>query len=720
MLRLPFRSHPTVVGTLRLGRALPTGRALPVFPALPALPVALAFLVALALTGPAAALATPSGIAIRIGTPSVSGPPSVAVDGSGTAYIAYANRSDAGGGSDFVQYCVLAAGARRCAHAAALALAAPATGIDGVDVLVDGGTVVILADVYGGTGSPQAADVEPEQEWQSTDGGATFTIVNGGRSVTEGNLSADTAPLGAVIVPGTDVLGYGWYSAAGDHTVGAVPTFNAFALTSPPECSLATCPAGFALLQASAAIDPIGGLGGVLASQQGTDPGVLAVFNTLFTTGPLACGSGIGTGYAYASGAQSATNDYNVSPGSSGSAWKVAVSPADCDVAYPAVGGGPSGFGVLEVNEANQTTVYHAFDQAHMDFDTPMATVAPSAMIDPSLSQDGTGGIYATYLAGGAGGDASLSYSSDGGAQWEGPETLVPWGQSGIDDLTSSVGAGGQGWAAWVSSGSVFAQQFDAQDAAPSPTSIATRQVAGAAHGASITIDAGVRNERDTATLTGTHASTAGGTVTYSLYAGASCSASSKVHSGGTQPVSNGVVAPSAAITSALAPGIYDWEAVYSGDPRNGPATAACGAEQLEVSNLAAARTATSTGRTLTVTITCTSAPCPVTARISLAGATARDARSAAASTAKTAKAATTTKAAKTAKAATRAITLAGGTFTLHTRGSRRVTLTLTSAGRRLLSARHDRLPGATLTLSESLHGRPLTLTQALSITPGR
>ncbi len=114
--------------------------------------------------------------------------------------------------------------------------------IDKVQVLVDGSTVVVLADVYGTSGS-SAGEYEPEQEWQSTDGGATFSLVDSGLSVADGILSADTQPLSAVIVPGTNVLGYGWDTAGGEP-----PTFNAFPLTSPPECSTTVCAAGFASL----------------------------------------------------------------------------------------------------------------------------------------------------------------------------------------------------------------------------------------------------------------------------------------------------------------------------------------------------------------------------------------------------------------------------------------------------------------------------------------
>ncbi len=199
---------------------------------------------------------------------------------------------------------------------------------------------------------------------------------------------------------------------------------------------------------------------------------MLAIFETDFSNGPLACTPGFGTAYAYGSGDQGAGNSYDVSPGSPGSAWKVPVSQADCNVEYPAVGGGPSGFGVLEENTTTHDIVYHPFDQATDNFATPEATIAASqGELDPSVSQDGSGGVYATFLLGGGGGPISLAYSSDGGKVWAGPATLDPDTDGGASGLTSSVGVSGQGWAAWTDNGSVFAQQFkaDATDARGPP-----------------------------------------------------------------------------------------------------------------------------------------------------------------------------------------------------------------------------------------------------------
>jgi hypothetical protein len=524
--------------------------------------------------------------AVKVGTPKESGAPAVAVDAAGNAIVAWADTADLHGASNFVQYCVLPVGASACTHSGSLTPADSATAIDDVQVLDDGGTLVILADVYG-TAGPSAEDYQPEQEWQSTDDGAAFSIVDGGLSVSSGIIDADTGPLGAVITPGTNVLGYGWETADGP------PTFNEFPLTSPPECSLEGCAAGYATLEPASNPDQIGNGGGQFAAQSGSDSGVLGVFATDDTTGPFACSGAktvpLGTAFAYASGAQSATNNYNASPGSAHSAWKVGATQADCNVEYPAVGGGPSGFGVLEDNELAGTTVYHPFDQASQAFDTPKVKVAGNTMVDPAVSQDGAGGVYATYLN--DGNDAiSLSYSYNGGTTWSGPATLDANPDLGADDVTSSVNAAGQGWAAWTDGGSVYAESFTAQNSVPPPahTTVSTSQASGTTTGTSITIPAGTVGETDTATIHGANSAGATGTVTYRLYDKSSCVTSSQVVDG-TKAVSGGQAAP-LPVTTALVKGKYYWVASYSGNPGtthgvkgNDPSVSACGSEVLTV-----------------------------------------------------------------------------------------------------------------------------------------
>jgi hypothetical protein len=445
--------------------------------------------VAVALAFPSAALA--AGKTVNVGTPLKNGPPAVAVDNAGDAVVAWANTEDLAGANDFVQYCVLPVGATACSHSGNLMPADNASAVDGVQVLNEGSTLVILADVYG----TPSQDYTPEQEWQSTDGGATWTLVDGGLSVTSGIINADTGPLSAVTLPGTGVLGYGWQTAGGP------PTFNAFPLSSPPECSVSTCPAGYATLEPDTNPDQVGNGGGQFASELSPNPGVLGIFFTDFTNGPLGCSSAktvpFGTAYAYASGAQSSTNNYNIPPGSPNSAWKVAVALADCNVEYFAVDGGPSGFGVLEDNELNGTTVYHRFNQATDTFSAPMVTVASQGQQDPAVSQDGHGNVYATYLLGGGGGPIDLSYSGDGGNTWTGA-ALNANKDGGAGDVNSSVNAAGQGWATWDDNGSVFAQSFQAADAI-SPAIVSG---SGTSSGSTVTVNVSCASFPCTITIT--------------------------------------------------------------------------------------------------------------------------------------------------------------------------------------------------------------------------
>ncbi len=404
--------------------------------------------------------ASAAGKAVNVGTPFASGPPAVAVDSAGDAVVVWANTKDLGGANNFVQYCVLPVGGTACTHSGNLIPADGAQYIDGTQVLVDGGTIVVLADVYGAQGG-SARDYEPEQEWQSTDGGATFNIVNGGLSIASANLNADTGPLNAVIMPGTNVLGYGWETAAGP------PTFNAFPLTSPPECSKAM-PCPFATLEPNTNPDTLGNGGGQFAAQAGASPGVLGVFSTLFSNGPFACPSNTpdGLAFAYGAGNQGAGNDYNTSPGSPGSAWKGPATQGQCGVQRFAVAGGPSGFGVLEDDEAHSTTAYSRFNQATMTFG-PKVTVSKQGELYAAITQDAAGGIYATYMNNGAGGPIALSYSPDGGTSWAGPAQLDAY--NGEANVISSVNGAGQGWVAWINNGSVYAQPFTAADAAGPP-----------------------------------------------------------------------------------------------------------------------------------------------------------------------------------------------------------------------------------------------------------
>jgi hypothetical protein len=78
---------------------------------------------------------------------------------------------------------------------------------------------------------------------------------------------------------------------------------------------------------------------------------------------------------------------------------------------------------------------------------------------------------------------------------------------------------------------------------------------------------------KDSAGLSGTHASTASGTVTYSLYTGSSCS--NKASQTNIVPVTSGTVPDSAPFVINTA-GTYSLRAAYSGDASNRASTSTC------------------------------------------------------------------------------------------------------------------------------------------------
>jgi hypothetical protein len=101
-----------------------------------------------------------------------------------------------------------------------------------------------------------------------------------------------------------------------------------------------------------------------------------------------------------------------------------------------------------------------------------------------------------------------------------------------------------------------------------SGTVITTSLHGGSQSGAAITVPQGTQ-VTDSATLTGANASTAGGTVTYTVYNDATCQPTGVFASGGTKTVVNGVVPDSDPVTMTL-PGTFHWIAAYSGDPPTG------------------------------------------------------------------------------------------------------------------------------------------------------
>ena len=231
-------------------------------------------------------------------------------------------------------------------------------------------------------------------------------------------------------------------------------------------------------------------------------------------------------------------------------------------------------------------------------------------------------------------------------------------------------------------------------------TTLATTQTSGTATGASLTIPAGTVGETDRATLSGSKAAIATGTVTYGLYSNPTCT--TKVFSGGATAVSGGIAAPSAGVSTALAAGTYYWQASYSGDANNLPSTSACGSEVLTVAGPPkSGGSGSSTESTVTVNVTCATFPCTITLTL-------------------TAPETVVVHAARAAKKKrTRPRRSSWPRARSRSSGPKKLTLHLTKIGKQVFAAHHGRL-NASLLLSEKLDGHTIQSTKTLKIVPSK
>ncbi len=384
----------------------------------------------------------------------------------------------------------------------------------------------------------------------------------------------------------------------------------------------------------------------------------------------------------------------------------------------PRLAGGPKGLFMLstdiapgESTEAQPSAIdVRKFNETTHTFEAPVmiAKIPTSA---GTLFNSGdiyenpeTGVLYvAQPVINGAGEYVMrLWESTNGGMTFTGERDIakIGFGYSEVPRL--AVAADGQGWLTFNDAGGPEVADLNALPAptpstpAPTTTSLSTSQTAGTTTGANITVPEGTIGENDRATIAGTNAATATGTVSYTLYSQSDCSAASKII-GFTGAVTAGAAAASGAVLPALSAGNYYWQASYSGDAKNLPSSSSCGSEVLTVTAAPkAGEGATSTGSTLTVTISC-AGPCTVTLTVTVPTASAASARK--------------------SKKKPKSVTLASGTFTLHKGGTQKVTLHLTKAGKKALAAHHGRLT-ASLQLSEKIDGHTILSTKTIKIKP--
>jgi hypothetical protein len=118
-------------------------------------------------------------------------------------------------------------------------------------------------------------------------------------------------------------------------------------------------------------------------------------------------------------------------------------------------------------------------------------------------------------------------------------------------------------------------EQVTVSNVSQTPTQTSTSLSGGGQSGGTISVSPGTA-VTDQATISGTNASSASGTVTYSVFSDAECTVSAG--SGGTKTVTGGAVGPSDPV-SLTTPGTYYWQATYSGDTTNQGSSSTCGSE---------------------------------------------------------------------------------------------------------------------------------------------
>ena len=315
--------------------------------------------------------------------------------------------------------------------------------------MLEPGHIYVLNVVVG------SSDLDGIDEWVSTDGGTSFSLEPHAVGFVGGNAEG-AGP--AVELPGGDF-------GAGYVIPGSNPAFQANSLAAPTDQSGATTPPFATLNPRPASAYTVGNLGGAFGSQLAGSPGVLGVFEALPGKGSSPCPSSASEAlvYAYAPiNASTTPAELSASPGGS-SPWRP-LAEVDCDGTDPAVGGGPSGLGLLETNEAHVPNPGPIVQYRHFSPSSgfgPAVTLATGEVgMDGTLSQDSAGEIFATWLDNSTG--VGLAYSSDGGATWSKPKILFSnaGNPSGISLLSSAVGPSGQGWAVYAVGKREYAQRF--------------------------------------------------------------------------------------------------------------------------------------------------------------------------------------------------------------------------------------------------------------------
>ncbi len=193
---------------------------------------------------------------------------------------------------------------------------------------------------------------------------------------------------------------------------------------------------------------------------------------------------------------------------------------------------------------------------------TSSYTVGSSACETATLTdQNGNpvSGVRVDFTVTGPNATAGFAYSgSDGTAQYcyTGTAMGTDTEDAAVGSLTSNSAS-----IAWTLS-------------VPSPTSTTTSLSGGGQSGTTISVPEST-SVTDQATVAGTNASTATGTITYNVYSDSACTV--VVDSGTPETITTPGSIPASAPVSLPSAGTYYWQASYSGDANNATSASTCG-----------------------------------------------------------------------------------------------------------------------------------------------
>ena len=258
-----------------------------------------------------------------------------------------------------------------------------------------------------------------------------------------------------------------------------------------------------------------------------------------------------------------------------------AVAPTPPFTQCPAIGFDAS-CGILIVITDSGATVYTDPTQGPYDGveDTLIGVSNESSGTVASISLSSTTDLFGfdgdgicTFLFAG---DSGCPYGTTG---YEGPNTtfsnIAANFTSGVVDFTGGLAAGNSLY---------FSLEEDLQSVPIIPPTILTTSLSGGGQsGPSITVPPNVE-VTDQASLSGTNAATATGTVTYQVYIDSGCTLPQLSDS--PQPITTPGTLPASTPVSASFPGTYYWRAFYSGDVNNGPSSSPCGSEVWTVTSI--------------------------------------------------------------------------------------------------------------------------------------